>query len=115
MHQITEDIIEKSLSFINNANDEELNQKSEQYADKHESLVAYVFQTATEDNDEELLGYLVYYYTLILNIFENAGLSIPEISDDHIDEFHNEYLELIDDFNEEKEYPELVDWTFQLA
>jgi len=113
MKQISEEVIEKSMAFINAANDEVLNQKSEQYADNHETLVAYVFQSAAEDDDEDLLGYLVYYYTLIMNIFETAGFQIPEISDEFIDEFHNEYLEIIENFDEDEDYTELSDFIGQ--
>ena len=113
MKQISETAIEKSLAFINGANDDMLNQKSEQYADNYETLVAYVFQTAAEDNDEELLGYLVYYYTLIMNIFETAGFQIPEVSDELIDAFHEEYLEIIEEFQDEENYSELSDFIGQ--
>jgi hypothetical protein len=107
MKQISEEVIEKSLAFINNASDDILNLKSEEYADNYETLVAYVFQTAAEENDEDLLGYLVYYYTLIMNIFETAGYHIPEVSDSMIDAFHDEYLELIEEFQEDEDYSDL--------
>lgn len=113
MKQISESVIEKSLAFINGANDDLLNQKSEQYADNYESLVAYVFQTAAEDNDEDLLGYLVYYYTLIMNIFETAGFQIPQVEDEMIDAFHSEYLEIIEDFQEEEDFSELSEFIGQ--
>ncbi len=113
MKQISEDAIEKSLAFINSASDDVLNQISERYADNYESLVAYVFQTATEENDEDLLGYLVYYYTLIMNIFETSGYTIPQVSDDMIDAFHEEYLEILEDFEEERDFTELNDFIGQ--
>lgn len=113
MKQISEDAIDKALDFINAANDEVLNQKSEHYADNYESLVAYVFQTAAEENDEDLLGYLVYYYTLIMNIFETAGFEIPTVDDALIDEFHEEYLEILEDFDEERDFTELGDFIGQ--
>lgn len=113
MKQISEDVIEKSLAFINAANDEVLNQKSEQYADNYETFVAYVFQTAAEENNEDMLGYLIYYYTLIMNIFETAGFDVQPVSDELIDEFHNEYLEIIEGFQEEEDYAELSDFIGQ--
>jgi len=113
MKQISEEVIEKSVAFINSASDEVLNQKSEQYADSYETLVAYVFQSAAEDDDDDLMGYLVYYYTLIMNIFETAGVEIPQISDEAIDEFHETYLEMIEEFKDDEDYAELSNFIGQ--
>ena len=113
MKQISEEVIEKSVAFINSASDEVLNQKSEQYADSYETLVAYVFQSAAEDDDDDLMGYLVYYYTLIMNVFETAGFEIPQISDEAIDEFHETYLEMIEEFKDDEDYAELSNFIGQ--
>jgi hypothetical protein len=113
MKQISESVIEESLAFLNEANDDLLNQKTEQYAEKYESLVAYVFQTAAEENDEDLLGYLVYYYTLIMEIFETAGFQIPQVDDEMIDSFHEEYIEILEDFQENEDFAMLSDFIGQ--
>jgi hypothetical protein len=113
MLQISEEIINSSIEFINSASEDVLNQYSERYADTQESLVGYVFQTAAEDDDEELLSYFVYYYTLIMHIFENAGKKPPVIDDAFIDSFHEEYLELIDEYTESEDFSELNDFIGQ--
>jgi hypothetical protein len=75
--------------------------------------VAYVFQTAAEENDEDLLGYLVYYYTLIMEIFETAGFQIPQVDDEMIDAFHEEYIEILEDFQENEDFAMLSDFIGQ--
>jgi len=72
-----------------------------------------VFQTAAEDDDDELLSYFVYYYTLIMHIFENSGKKLPVIDDAFIDAFHEDYLELIDEYTESEDFSELVDFIGQ--
>lgn len=113
MLQISEEAIQASIDFINSASEDVLNQYSERYADTQESLVGYVFQTAAEDDDEELLSYFVYYYTLIMHIFEHSGKDIPVIDDAFIDSFHEEYLELIDEYTENEDFSELSDFIGQ--
>lgn len=113
MFQISEEVINSSIEFINSASEDVLNQYSERYADTQESLVGYVFQTAAEDDDEELLSYFVYYYTLTMHIFENSGKKLPVIDDAFIDAFHEDYLELIDEYTESEDFSELVDFIGQ--
>lgn len=113
MLQISEEVINTSIEFINSASEDVLNDYSERYADTQESLVGYVFQTAAEDDDDELLSYFVYYYTLIMHIFENSGKKLPVIDDAFIDAFHEDYLELIDEYTESEDFSELVDFIGQ--
>ncbi len=113
MLQISEESINQSIEFINSASEDVLNEYSERYADTQESLVGYVFQTAAEDDDDELLSYFVYYYTLIMHIFENAGKKLPVVDDAFIDAFHEEYLELIDEYTENEDFSELSDFIGQ--
>jgi hypothetical protein len=113
MLQISEEAIQASVDFINAASEDVLNDYSERYADTQESLVGYVFQTAAEDDDEELLSYFVYYYTLIMHIFETTGKALPVVDDAFIDAFHEEYLELIDEYTENEDFSELSDFIGQ--
>lgn len=113
MLQISEEVINQSIEFINSASEDVLNEYSERYADTQESLVGYVFQTAAEDDDDELLSYFVYYYTLIMYVFETAGKKLPVVDDAFIDGFHEDYLELIDEYSENEDFSELNDFIGQ--
>jgi len=113
MFQISEESINQSIELFNAASEDEINEFSDRYADTQEALVGYVFQTAAEDDDEELLSYFVYYYTLIMLIFEKSGAKIPLITDEFIDSFHEDYLELIDEYSESEDFAELNDFVGQ--
>jgi hypothetical protein len=113
MRQIFEQKIEDAIDFINEASDATLDKYSERYADSQESLVGYVFQTAIEDNDEELLSYFVYYYTLIMYIYELSFGELNVISDEEIDSFHEEYNEVLESYAGNEDFSELVNFIGQ--
>ena len=113
MRQILEEKVIEAIEFINSARDDVLDQYSERYADTQESLVGYVFQIATENDDDELLSYFVYYYTLIMYIFEKAFGSLVTVPDEAIDSFHAEYSELLEEYSENEDFSELNDFIGQ--
>ena len=113
MIQILEEKIIEAIEFINDSSDDALDKYADLYADTQESLVGYVFQIANENDDDELLSYFVYYYTLIMYIFEKEFGTLATIPDEEIDSFHEEYSELLEEYSENEDFSELNDFVGQ--
>ena len=63
--QVTLASIEKAIDIIDNLDDDQLESVSEKYALAQQILLDYVASAATEYENEELEGLIIYYFCLI--------------------------------------------------
>lgn len=100
MSQIKEKSITDAVLKIDNLEDEALNKLAETYTLSQEQFLGYIMSSVLEYENEELTNYLIYYFYIFMEAFTQQGVSLKVIDDDLIDEFHEEYIQVIDEYVE---------------
>lgn len=108
MALITFEHIENALDKIDNLDDAALEQLSETYTLAQSELVGYLLQAADEYENEELTSYIIYYFCIVSEAIAQAGLKPVHITDDMIDEFHESYMEVLEEYTSEED-PAILD------
>ncbi len=93
--------IEKALDWIDHANDEDLELGMAEFSKKQPALLDYVLAAPSEYDNENLEGYLLYYFWVIIESFNQAGIATQEISEDLIETFQPEFANMLDLYFEE--------------
>lgn len=98
--QITVKSIEQAVLKIDDLNEDSLEKLSEAHVLAQETFVGYILSSAIEYKNDELLELLMYYYTIFAEAFTIQGVQLEKITDDHIEEFQEEYVQTLDEYME---------------
>jgi hypothetical protein len=100
--QVTLASIEKAIDIVDNLDDDQLESLSEKYALAQQILLDYVASAATEYENEELEGLIIYYFCLINECFTQEGITFREITEADIDELEEPYFDMLDQYFEDE-------------
>jgi hypothetical protein len=100
--QVTLASIEKAIDIIDNLDDDQLESVSEKYALAQQILLDYVASAATEYENEELEGLIIYYFCLINECFTQEGITFRKVTEADIDELEEPYFDMLDQYFEEE-------------
>lgn len=100
--------IEKAIEIVDNLDDDQLEALSEKYALAQQTLLNYVASAATEYENEELEGLLIYYFCLINECFAQEGITFRAVTEADIDEMEEPYFDMLDQYFED-ENDEILD------
>ena len=100
--QVTLASIEKAIDIIDNLDDDQLESVSEKYALAQQILLDYVASAATEYENEELEGLIIYYFCLINECFTQEGITFREVTEADIDELEEPYFDMLDQYFEDE-------------
>lgn len=98
--QITVKSIEQAVLKIDDLNEDSLEKLSEAHVLAQETFVGYILSSAIEYKNDELLELLMYYYNIFAEAFAIQGVQLEKITDDHIEEFQDEYVQTLDEYME---------------
>ncbi len=93
--------IEAALSIVDQANDDQLETGIDSFSKKQPALLDYVLAAPTEYENENLEGYLLYYFWVINESFQQAGLTPVEITEEMIEAFQPEFSTMLDAYFEQ--------------
>ena len=100
--QVTLASIEKAIDIIDNLDDDQLESVSEKYALAQQILLDYVASAATEYENEELEGLIIYYFCLINECFAQEGITFRKVTEADIDELEEPYFDMLDQYFEDE-------------
>lgn len=100
--QVTLASIEKAIDIVDNLDDDQLESLSEKYALAQQILLDYVASAATEYENEELEGLIIYYFCLINECFAQEGITFSEVTEADIDELEEPYFDMLDQYFEDE-------------
>ncbi len=100
--------IEKALDKFDSLDDAGLERLSETYSLAQTELLGYIMQAAQEYENEELSSYIMYYFCIIMESVSQAGVSLQRVTDDMIDEFHDEFMAVLEEYTSEED-PAILD------
>lgn len=113
MKQVSEKSIVSAIEKVDGMTDDALDALIETFTLKQQNLVNYILQAGIEFENEELNIYSIYYYAIIMEAFQQEGLSIPEITEDDIDEFQEPFLLALDAIHKEEDYEPMHELLYQ--
>jgi hypothetical protein len=105
--------IEAAIQKVDTLDENALDRLSETQTTAQPTLLGYVMSAAQEYQNEDLESLLIYYFTVILESYQLAGLYPKEVTDEHIDAFEEPYFELLDAYFESEDESLLEDFSDQ--
>lgn len=100
--------IEKALDKVDSLDDASVEKLSETYTLAQTELVNYIMQATLEYENEDLGPYIIYYFCIAMESFQQAGIELDRITDDIIDGFHDEFMDVLEEYTREED-PQILD------
>jgi hypothetical protein len=100
--------IEKALDKFDSLDDAGLERLSETYSLAQTELLGYLMQAAEEYENDELASYIMYYFCIILESFAQSQLELNRVTDEMIDTFHDEFMDVLEEYTSEED-PAILD------
>lgn len=113
MKHVSFSSIEKAINKVDNLDDDGLEKLSETYALAQDVLLSYVMSASMEYQNEDLEGYLIYYFCLISECFSQENIKLNTITEDDIDAFEEPYFDMLDTYFENDDTEILDDFCDQ--
>ena len=113
MKHVTLASIEAAIKKVDHLDDDGLEKLSETYSLAQPTLLGYVMSAPREYENEQLEGYLIYYFCLLCECFGQEGLTVAEVTEEDIDAFEEPYFQLLDTYFESENDDELEDFCDQ--
>jgi hypothetical protein len=98
--QLTVKSIEKAVLKLDGLDEDSLEKLSEVHVLSQETFVGYILSSAIEYKNDELLELLIYYFNIFAEAFVIQDVQLEKITDDHIEEFQEEYVQTLDEYME---------------
>ncbi len=105
--------IEAAIDKIDTLDDNAIDRLSEAQTTAQPVLLGYVMSAPEEYNNVNLESLLIYYYTVILEAFSQAGLHPETVSEEFIDGFEEEFFDVLDKYYETDDDSLLEDYSNQ--
>ena len=103
MKHVSRASIDKAIEIVDNLNDEQLEIITQKYTSEQAILFDYVISAALEYQNEDLDGLIVYYFCLINESFSQEGISLKPITEEDIDEVHEPFFDMLDEYFESED------------
>ena len=113
MREVSVKSIENAVDKIDAMDEDALESYSEAIVLGQEEFMGYIMSAALEFDNEELLNYLMYYYTIFHEAFVQEGLTLAKIDEAMIDAFQEEYFAILDEYQEEEDFDVIVAFSNQ--
>ena len=113
MAQVSIGHIEAAIEKVDSLDDNALDRLSEAQTTTQPVLLGYIMSAAQEYQNEGLESLLIYYFTVVLEAYSQAGLHPKTITDDLIDDFEEPYFPLLDEYFENEDESILEEFSDQ--
>jgi hypothetical protein len=113
MAHVTLGHIEDAIKKIDTLDEAALDRLTDTQSLAQPVLAGYVMSAAEEYQNEELESLLVYYFTVILESFHQAGLNPSTVTEEQIDEFEEPYFAVLDQYFDTEDDELLEDFSDQ--
>jgi len=113
MSQVTLGHIEAAIKKVDLMDDNAIDQLTDAHSVAQPVLLGYVMSAAEEYKNEDLESLLVFYFTVIMEAFTQAGLKPGTGTEEQIDDFEEPFFELLDNYFETENEELLEDFSDQ--
>jgi len=113
MSQVTIGHIEAAIKKVDTLDENAIQRLSDTQTAAQPTLLGYIMQAVEEYQNEELANLLIYYFTVVLEAFNQAGIHPTTVTDELIDDFEEDYFQLLDEYFESEDESILEDFSDQ--
>lgn len=113
MSQVTLGHIETAIKKVDAMDDTAIDRLSDTHTTAQPVLLGYVMSAAEEYKNEDLESLLVFYFTIIMEAFAQAGLHPATVTEEQIDDFEEPFFALLDNYFETENEELLEDFSDQ--
>jgi hypothetical protein len=113
MSQVTIGHIEAAIKKVDTLDENAIQRLSDTQTAAQPTLLGYIMQAVEEYQNEELANLLIYYFTVVLEAFNQAGIHPATVTDELIDDFEEDYFQLLDEYFETEDESILEDFSDQ--
>jgi hypothetical protein len=113
MSQVTLGHIETAIKKVDAMDDNAIDKLSDAHTSAQPVLLGYVMSAAEEYKNEDLESLLVFYFTIIMEAFSQAGLNPATVTEEQIDDFEEPFFALLDNYFETEDEELLEDFSDQ--
>lgn len=113
MSQVTLGHIETAIKKVDAMDDSAIDKLSDEHTSAQPVLLGYVMSAAEEYKNEDLESLLVFYFTIIMEAFSQAGLKPATVTEEQIDDFEEPFFALLDNYFETENEELLEDFSDQ--
>jgi len=115
MRQVQLEHIEKAIDIVDNLNDDALEELTDRLIDLQPELVGYLMTAVEDYKNENLSGYIAYYYSLVMESFSQANLKLGLIKSKDIEDQEDEFTAMLDNYFSSEDLEIVEDFTEQSA
>jgi hypothetical protein len=113
MKSINFTAIDSAISIVDNLTDDQLEALFDKNSKEQPDLLDYILSAAVEYENQDLEGLLVYYYCLLMEAYNQAGVQSRMIEISDIESFEEEFLSVLETYFEEENLELLEEYTGQ--
>lgn len=113
MKSINFTAIDSAISIVDNLTDDQLETLFAKNSKDQPDLLDYILSAAIEYENQDLEGLLVYYYCLLMEAYNQAGIKSRMIEIQDIESFEEEFLSVLETYFEEENLELLEEYTGQ--
>lgn len=100
MSQVTLGHIEAAIKKVDTMDENAIDRLTQTHTTAQPVLLGYVMSAAEEYQNEDLESLLVFYFTVILEAFSQAGLHPKSVTEEQVDDFEEPFFQLLDQYFE---------------
>jgi hypothetical protein len=100
MSQVTLGHIEAAIKKVDTMDENAIDRLTQTHTTAQPVLLGYVMSAADEYQNEDLESLLVFYFTVILEAFSQAGLHPKTVTEEQVDDFEEPFFQLLDQYFE---------------
>ena len=103
--------IEHALDWVDQASDDQLEDGISNFSEQQPVLLDYILAAPGEYENENLEGYILYYFWVIIESFNQAGILTKQITEEMIEAFQPEFTSLLDAYfaNDDEESEQMFE------
>lgn len=105
--------IEAAIKKVDTLDENAIDHLTETQTTAQPVLLGYIMSSVEEYQNEELANLLIYYFTVVLESFHQAGLFPETVTDELIDDFEEDYFALLDEYFQNEDEGVLEDFADQ--
>ncbi len=113
MANVTLGHIEAAIKKVDSLDENALDRLTDTQSAAQPILIGYIMSAAEEYQNEELESLLVYYFTVIMEAYAQAGFHPIAVTEEQIDEFEEPYFAVLDQYFESEDDELLEEFSDQ--
>ena len=113
MKEVDLQTIERAVGIIDHLDDAELETVTEKYSLEQSDLIGYLLTAVDDYKNENLTGYIIYYFCLIMEAFNQAKIPLRKVQINDIEDLEKDFTKMLDAYFDTEDQEIIESFTEQ--